>query len=225
MIVLHGWGHHKNVWDDFVARMEHVMPTIALDLPGFGDEPLVDGTWQIPDYAQWVATEIAKRGLTDVVLLGHSFGGRVAAYLASQRPSWLHGLVLYGAPCLYRPTIRVRWQNRTARLLGRLPIPQKVRSLVRNEEDRAAHASGMGPVFRNAVRFDQTTTLPRIDVPTLMVWGEHDAEAPLFLAREIAELIPHATLEVIKGAGHSAHLDEPTLFFGLVRKYVDHKGA
>lgn len=209
------------MWDDFVSKMTAVMPTIALDLPGFGDEPLVDGSWQIPDYAQWVATEIAKRGLDEVILLGHSFGGRVAAQLASQRPSWLRQLILYGAPCLYRPTIRVRWQNKTARLLGRLPIPSSIRSFVRNEEDRAAQSSGLGQVFRSAVRFDQTIALPRIAVPTLLLWGQNDTEAPLFLAREMAEIIPSATLEVIKGAGHSAHLEEPVLFFGLVRNYVD----
>ncbi|MBI1908417.1 alpha/beta fold hydrolase [Candidatus Uhrbacteria bacterium] len=221
LLVLHGWGHHKGMWTSFASMMQPALPTVVLDLPGFGDEPLVDANWQIPDYARWVADEVAKRGLTDVIMLGHSFGGRIAASLAAQRPSWLCGLILYGAPCLYRPTARVALQNSVARVLGRLPIPASLRAMARNDEDRAAHDGGLGAVFRNTVRFDQTSTLPRIAVPTLLVWGAEDADVPLGIARAMLALIPGAALEVIDRAGHNAHLDQPVLFYGIITRYVE----
>jgi pimeloyl-ACP methyl ester carboxylesterase len=61
--------------------------------------------------------------------------------------------------------------------------------------------------------------LPRIAVPTLLIWGELDARSPLTVARQFADAVPHAKLVVIPGAGHVSNLDQPEPFNEAVREF------
>ncbi len=220
VIILHGWGHSKEMWTDFVDRLQGDVAVEAWDLPGFSSEPLLSPDWTIADYATWATNKIVDRGLTDVVLLGHSFGGRISAYIAAENPSWLRAIILYGAPCVYRPSLIVRVKNTLAHAVGRLPIPAAWRERVRGSEDRRAGESGLAQVFRQAVQFDQAERLPRIAVPTLLLWGENDTEVPLRIAEEMQQLIPASTLDILPGAGHNAHLENPVLVYGKVKQFL-----
>lgn len=193
---------------------------LVFDLPGFGKEPLVSRNWSIPDYAEWVERKLKGLNSGSITLLGHSFGGRIACYLASQNPEWLTGLILYGAPCLYRPSIGVRFRNFLAKTFGFLPAVLK-RVFGVNPEWREAKRSGYEEIFRNAVRFDQTELLKNIKSPTLLIWGELDAEVPLFIAREINQGIQSSVLQVLPGLGHNAHLENPNVFYGKIKKFVE----
>ena len=66
---------------------------------------------------------------------------------------------------------------------------------------------------------DQRDVLPRIAVPTLLVWGELDARSPLTVARQFEEAIPDAGLVMILGAGHLSHLEQPEPFNEAVREF------
>ena len=66
---------------------------------------------------------------------------------------------------------------------------------------------------------DQRDLLPRIAVPTLLIWGELDARSPLTVARQFEEAIPDAKLVVIPGAGHVSNLEQPELFNDAVREF------
>ena len=66
---------------------------------------------------------------------------------------------------------------------------------------------------------DQRDLLPRITVPTLLVWGEHDARSPLSVARQFEQAIADTKLVVIPGAGHVSNLERPELFNDAVREF------
>jgi pimeloyl-ACP methyl ester carboxylesterase len=61
--------------------------------------------------------------------------------------------------------------------------------------------------------------LPRIDVPTLLIWGELDERSPLGVARQFKEAIPYAELVVIPGAGHVSNLEAAEPFNNAVREF------
>jgi pimeloyl-ACP methyl ester carboxylesterase len=67
---------------------------------------------------------------------------------------------------------------------------------------------------------DLSDVLPTIDVPTLLLWGDQDARSPLSVARTFEARIPGARLQVIAGAGHAAHLEQPAAFTAAVRDWV-----
>lgn len=215
-IVLHGWGHNKTHWEDF-KKSFHTDNVVTLDLPGFGTEPLISPEWGIPEYADWVDSQISKLGLTEVVLLGHSFGGRISGLLASRNPKWLKAVILCGAPCIYRPSLQIKLKIKFAKLLKKLGLKRKI---TKNPELIEADQNGKGKIFRKVVIFDETTELPKIKVPALIIWGRDDDIVPLSIGEEIQELIPGSKLTVMDNCGHQMYMDNPPLFYGTVKQFV-----
>lgn len=215
LVILPGWGHSAEQWEDFCTRNEKC---IVIEPPGFGTEPLVNANWGIPEYANWTKLRIESLGLSNATLLGHSFGGRIAALIASEQPDWLSKLILYGAPVLYRPTLAIRSRIALAKFLKPMLKPILFNSV--NVELAEAERRGMQEIFKRAVSFDETEFLPQIQVPTLLIWGEYDESVPLRIAEESHELIQNSQLVVIPDAGHNAHLEKPELFNGMVMRFL-----
>jgi pimeloyl-ACP methyl ester carboxylesterase len=72
---------------------------------------------------------------------------------------------------------------------------------------------------------DQRDLLPRIAVPTLLIWGDRDARSPLSIARQFEQAIPASKLVVIPGAGHVSNLERPEPFNDAVREFCRAHGA
>lgn len=206
LVILHGWEHSKGQWIALVDRFEPGK-IVVLDLPGFGREALIDDTWGIPEYSEWVTRKVDGLGRMNIILLGHSFGGRIAGCIASKDPRWLKGLILYGSPSLYRPSRKVKLKIGAAKFLKSLGFSKRAQGK-------------MYPIFKRVVTFDQTKDLPNIKVPALLIWGKEDSEVPLPIAKEMNGLISGSRLIIIENAGHNAHLDQPDLFYGTIKKFV-----
>lgn len=222
LVVLHGWRDSSENWKLFSDQISTSISVKVPDLPGFGRQPLISEEWGVPEYANWVEEYIKNSGLNNVILLGHSFGGTIASYIASKRPKWLKGLILYGARSLYRPSIKVKFKIKLYKLFKKIGIP-KITSILKrsNPELVAADKAGLGKIFRKVVPFDQTDLLPKINVPTLLIWGENDTVIPLEQGKEIHSLIKGSKLEVIKGCGHNIHLENPPLFYGIIKNAIE----
>jgi pimeloyl-ACP methyl ester carboxylesterase len=221
LVILHGWGQNKSHWTDIstmIKRTERDTTIVTLDLPGFGSEPLVSANWGIPEYSEWVENKVLELKLNDVILLGHSFGGRISSYIAKDNPSWLKAIILYGAPCIYRPTNKTKFKIRLHKLLKALGLRK---SKTGNAELNEADQKGLGNIFRKAVVFDQTEELKRINIPTLIVWGEKDDVSELRIGKEINTLIKNSKLIVLESLGHNAHLENPNIFYGTIKKYLE----
>lgn len=219
IIVLHGWRHSRDQWEDFKNALAEDAKVITFDLPGFGVEPKPPFAWGIPEYKEWAKKKIEEvRDDNEVILLGHSFGGRIAGLIASERPSWLKALVLYGSPSIRRPSIKIKFKIKVAKVMKRLGLKTKI---VRPHSDlQIADESGMGDILRKIIEFDMTKELPMISVPTLLVWGKHDVPVPLRIANEIHSLIPDSKLIIMENVGHNAHMENPTLFYGIIKKFI-----
>ncbi len=217
LVVLHGWGQSKKDWDNIVSMFPENQITV-LDLPGFGSEPLVSPDWGIPEYATWVEKKITEMNEKEIVLIGHSFGGRIASMVAMKNPSWLKALILYAAPCIYRPSFTILFKIRVYKILKALGLKKKKTS---NTELNSAEEEGLGKIFRKAVVFDQTETLKEISIPTLILWGENDSVSSVEIGKEMDELIPHSKLTTLQNLGHNIHIENPTLFYGTVKNYVE----
>ncbi|MEI6327108.1 MAG: alpha/beta hydrolase [Candidatus Roizmanbacteria bacterium] len=219
IIILHGWGHSRESWAPF-ARMFQNVHVEAIDLPGFGSEPLVSPDWGIPEYAQWVVEKLkaisTKRKIT---LIGHSFGGRIAAYIASQDPVWLDRLVLIGAPCLYIPSQKVRILKRIAKVAKLIGLDGKSLSL--NSELTDADKKGLGEIYRRVVSYDQAEELQKIKVRTLILRGSEDTYPDDSICAQMHRLCPQSEYTIVPDIGHNIHLESPTLLYGKVQKFIE----
>jgi len=213
VLILHGWGHNKAVWQEVANMLGKV--ALVPDMPGFGSEPVPQNDWGVPEYANWVTKRVKKE--KKVIIIGHSFGGRVAAEIASKKPPWLAGLILSGSPNIYRPSSGTRLKIGLYKTLRPL-MPMRLKKFFYSGNLKSAR--GLEKVFRKVVNYDQTNKLKKINVPTLIVWGEEDREVPLKIGREIHQLVHCSKLEILPKTGHNPQIDSPNLFFGKINEFI-----
>ena len=201
VLALHGWGRSGDDFRHILAGTD----ALAVHLHGFGQTPPPPTAWGSADYAEHVAAGLEGTG--PYVVVGHSFGGRVAVRLAVAHPELVSSLVLTGVP-LVRATAppRPRWTLRTAKRLHAahlLPtsVVERLRRSGGSADYNAAHGV-MRDVLVRVISEDYREDLRRLAIPIQMVWGELDDAAPLAGARLAAELVPHGRLDVVPGAGH-----------------------
>jgi len=226
VVALHGWGRTHA---DFAGVLGPgapggALPTVAPDLPGFGATPPPPEAWGSAGYAEVVARLIEdEAGGGPVVVLGHSFGGRVAVTLAAARPELVRALVLTGAPVARRPGGRHRppAAYRLVRSLRRLGLVSEAHlEEARQRYGSADYRASEGVVRQVLVRLlaeDYEPALAALRCPVAMVWGEDDTEVPLAVAERVRLVLPAAELTVCPGAGHLTPLRVP----GELRAVVD----
>jgi len=212
VLALHGWRRDHRDFESVLAPA--VIDAIALDLPGFGSAPAPETAWGTPEYADAVGAvldEMAAR----VVVLGHSFGGRVAVHLAARSPDRIAGLVLSGVP-LHRPAgarpkplLRLRIARGLARrgVIGQDRI-EAVRQRYGSDDYRAA-SGVMREILVRTLAEDYSDALAGVRCPVELVWGDNDTAAPLAVAQRVQSELSQSHLVVCRGAGHLTPLTAP----------------
>ncbi len=230
VLLLHGWlGQIDSFAPVSRALLTDGRRVIALDFPGHGQSALPPEAWSVTEYARMTAELIQRLGIAGCDVIGHSFGARVAILLASTRPQLVGRMVLTGAAGLRKPPTlgrRLRHAAMTCvraalRLLGpkKAEAMRKRLAFAMGSADYRATQEGMRKTFSRVVEQDLRPYLPNIKAPTLLIWGENDAETPLSFGRIMEKEIPGAGLAVLKDAGHFAYLDKCADFMKIVRVF------
>ena len=223
-LLLHGWGRSSA---DLVAVAEppsgEALPAISLDLPGFGASPAPGSAWGAAQYAEALVPLLTELG-APVVLVGHSFGGRVAVCLAAAHPELVRGLVLCGVPLLARddrPASKPPLAYRALRLAVRWHLlPEAKLEAARRRHGSADYAAAQGVMREVLVRVVAERyegELRALRCPVALVWGERDEDVPVSVARRSLELLHDGTLEIVAGASHDVVREQP----GRVRAALD----
>ncbi len=229
VLALHGWGGSiRSFWPVAEMLAPRGYQVHLLDLPGFGASDLPPQTWGVEDYARFVVAYLDERELSQVALLGHSFGGRIGLVLAADYPQRVHKMVLANAAGLRTPLSVGRqmrnWAARTARraltVLGleRLRAQLQERYNQRFASEDYLNAGPLRETFVRVITQDLADFAARVQAPTVLVWGDRDTETPLWQGRKLEELIPDAGLVIFQGAGHFSYLER---LYDFVR-IVDH---
>jgi pimeloyl-ACP methyl ester carboxylesterase len=133
-----------------------------------------------------------------------------------------------------RPRRKARYYRRVAlakvgKALGRfagLPGRRLQARIVRSTASPDYLSAGeLRSTFVRVVNEDLAPLLPKIAVPTLLLWGGRDEETPLSQGRLMEKLIPDAGLVVFERAGHYSYIDEPDAFGRVARNFVEAKGV
>jgi len=232
VLALHGWGRSHHDFDAVLAPAGGGPPfaAIALDLPGFGATPPPPAAWGAGDFARAVAPVLDDME-PPVVVLGHSFGGRVAVHLAAGFPDQVGALVVSGAPLLPAPRRRPRPVPafRLTRRLHRLHLVsdarmERARRRYGSADYRAARGV-MRDVLVRAVGERDDEQLAQLRCPTTLVWGDDDSAAPLAVARTVAATVADCRLVVCPGAGHLTPLTAPEALRDAVRRALEEQVA
>ena len=208
LLALHGWGRtHADFAGVLAATHDQgALDAVALDLPGFGASPAPDEAWGAKEYAEFVRPLLDEMA-GGVVLVGHSFGGRVAVELAAMVDDQVAGLVLTGVPLvrLGRPP-RPRVRYRIVRSLAAAGIVSQGRlDAARERHGSRDYREARGVMREVLVRVlaeDYRPALARLRCPVEFVWGERDTVVPLAAARSALDLTAKGRLTVLPGVDH-----------------------
>lgn len=230
VIVMHGWGCKASTVQVLADAAASPATTVYnLDLPGFGGSQEPPAEWGVYDYARFIGAFADSRGIERPVLIGHSYGGRIAIVYASQRA--VSKLILVDSAGIkprrsFRYYIKV-YSFKAARhllpvLLGRRKggeIIDRMRGKAGSADYQAA-SPVMRRVMSTSVNQDLRHLMPSIKAPTLLIWGEKDTATPLRDARIMERLIPDAGLVCYEGCGHYSYLDRPGQTTAVIKSFL-----
>lgn len=228
LVALHGFGVTGRSFR-FVAPglAEAGVRTVAPDLLGFGGSDKPNRGYSLHRYARLTDGLRRKLDLERPFLLGHSFGGKIALATAVQYPEQYAGLILVATAGFNRLDRLAGWADGpvagaflrpwATRLARRFAIgqvvadPESLTALRRFNGSFGAldlHATGIIDRLRG------------IDLPVLVVWGEHDRITPPRHAYRVTRALPHARLVTLSGAGHVPMRDRPERFVEEVTAFM-----
>lgn len=251
IVLLHGFGASTFTWREILAPLSRWGDVIAYDRPGFGfserparggdvDPYGAEGNIAILD--DLIADEGAGR---EVIVIGHSAGGQLAAEYARQRPDTVQRLVLLspaiytsgGIPSWALPILGVPQIDRLGPILagalasasGQLLDQSFSDPRAITDEIRAGYAAPLTVIdweqgFWNFVRAPRIDGLDRrvgeITPPTLVITGEADTVVPTSDSERLAPALPDAELVVIPRAGHLAHEERPDAVMTAIEEWL-----
>jgi pimeloyl-ACP methyl ester carboxylesterase len=203
VIGLHGWRRDRHDLEPALRGLD----AVSLDLPGFGASPIPPTAWGSHEYGALVNEALPEIAGRPVVVVAHSFGGRVAVCAAAARPDLYAGLVLTGVPLLRRAgAVKVPRQLRLARRLHKWRLVSAARVEELREKfgsDDYKQATGvMRDIFVRLVNESYDAELSQLACPVRMVWGADDTAAPTAMAADARALCKDATLDTLPGVGH-----------------------
>ena len=239
VICLHGIGGRRDVWEPQIQTiLQRGFRAVAWDAPGYGDTPQISApSWD--GFSAALLRLLDGLELERCVLLGHSFGGMIAQHFASKHAERVRALILSATSPAFGKSDGDWQRNFIAQRLGPLDEGHSmeelseaiVSSLVGTNPDaegveRAKKAMAACPdaTYRRSIEalltFDMREHLSRISVPTLVVAGENDRNAPSSMMERMAARIPGARFVVVPQAGHLANLEQPSEFNAILSKFL-----
>lgn len=235
LLMLHGWGCDNTIFAAFEKSFLQKAHLLIVDFPGHGksDEPSV--AWGVPEYAEQIYALLERLNIVKADVVAHSFGGRVAIYLASHHPEKIGKMVITGGAGLRKAASgtqskRQKQYKRLKALLnvvGKLPFLKGIVSSLQEKllqrygsPDYVKLSPNMRQTFVKVINQDLSAFLPAIQASTLLVWGEKDTETPLWMGQQMEKEIPDAGLVVFDGRSHFAFLEESQRFNVIVNTFL-----
>ncbi len=229
VLILHGWGTNIESFNLIIEDLSAHYQVTAIDFPGFGlsEEPIEP--FALSQYAELIEAFILHLGLKNPVVIGHSFGGRVAIKLS---PKHLYEKLILVNSAGIKPVRKSSYYFKVygfkgIRALGKLPLfsyilaePIKAYSEKYSSQDYKQASPVMKMVLSKVVNEDLKGYLPQINAPTLLIWGDQDTATPLQDAKLMSSLIPDAGLVVFEGAGHFTYLEQPNRFLTIIKTFI-----
>lgn len=233
VVILHGWSKEREPYAPLSGVVSEGYRAIAPDLPGFGGSDEPPEPWDVDKFADTVVEFIKALGLERVILMGHSYGGRVIIKMASREslPFEISKIILVDAAGVL-PKRGLDYKIRVAvyKIGKKIMLSPLMKKLLPGAVERwqakqgSADYAAASPVMRGclvkAVNEDLTPLFPRVKQETLLIWGTLDDATPLSDGVLMEERMPDAGLVKIEGAGHFSWLDNPALFNAVIRSYL-----
>lgn len=219
ILLLHGWGQNVEMMKFIGDRLADRFRITILDFPGFGesDEPTIP--WTLSDYSLLIERLVQELKIKKPIIMGHSFGGRVAIRYSANHP--IEKLVLFGSPCVrlqQKLPLSVRILKKLKTLPGLDAFGEKMKKYIGSRDYKAA-----SPIMRQTlvqvVNEDLSEFAKKIEEPTLLIWGDQDMEAPVEEAKILENIMYDAALIVLPGT-HYAYIENLGQVIAILNNFI-----
>ena len=250
LLLIHGFGASTFTWRFVAPELARSHRVIAVDLKGFGqsDKPF-DGRYSVYDQAELLAQLIEDKDLRDLTLVGHSFGGGVALLLALEANQRLDGritrLVLLDS-IAYPQQIPVFFRLLDVPLVSQLGVrmvPPLVQTRVAlqiayfddskiDPEEVELYAAPLKTAAgKHAIIHSARQIVPEdiaelseryqtIELPTLILWCDHDRIVPLEVGIKLRRTLTNSTLRLVEDCGHMPQEEQPASTLALIKGFI-----
>ncbi|HEX7042498.1 MAG TPA: alpha/beta hydrolase [Patescibacteria group bacterium] len=234
IVILHGWA--STISGDRYKELKLLLEekgykVFTPDMPGFGKSKLKKDELLFEDYIKFVKNFVSKQKLKKTILLGHSFGGRVAIRFAAEYPELVSKLILVGASGIPRPLPSIKkkfafYATKISRPIFIIPpfsfFYKFFRKLVYYAIGEMDYykAGKLSKTFQNVYKISIVENLSKISKPVLIVWGENDTITPLKDGKIMHEKIKGSKLVIIPKATHRLPYENPNAFVKEIIKFL-----
>ena len=229
MIMMHGWGSDHLALSLFERVGREQYEVFNIDLPGFGKSEEPPFAWGVEEYTRMLEKFTEELGIENPIVLGHSFGGRIAILYASRNE--VNRLILVDAAGIKpkRPLkyyLKVYSYKLARKLYPLICGKEKANAMLdkmrskKGSPDYINSSPRMREVMVKVVNQDLRKYMPSIKAPTLLMWGENDTATPMRDAHIMHRLIKNSLLESFPGAGHFSFIDNPFRSAAILRRFI-----
>lgn len=250
LLLIHGFGASTYTWRHIAPQLAETHRVIAVDLKGFGqsDKPF-DSRYSVFDQAELLTELIEEKDLRNLTLVGHSFGGGVALVLALEANQRLKGriakLVLLDSiaypqqiPVFFRlldvplvsqigvrmvpPLVQTRVALRIAYFDDSKIDPEEVETYAAPLKT----AAGKHAIIHSARQImpdgiaELSERYKTIELPTLILWCDHDRIVPLEVGLKLRRTLPNSTLRLVEDCGHMPQEEQPASTLELLKGFI-----
>ncbi|UCE19233.1 MAG: alpha/beta hydrolase [Gemmatimonadota bacterium] len=246
ILFIHGVGSDLSQWDLNYPDLAQKYRVLGIDLPGFGksDKPRIDYTMNF--YSAVIETLLTRQKIEKATLIGHSFGGHLAAYFSLHHKERVKNLIIVDGAGIQEFTPEQKQFILTQYDLHKLsnPNPNELRfglqmgfvkwedTYEKTVQERIAlskspeykdYAFAVNKCVMAMLDKNVKKELPQVKAPTLIVWGAKDALVPISVAQEAHELIAGSELTVIPECGHFPMIEKSGEFNRIIDTFLGGK--
>ena len=235
VVLLHGWGCSSEHMSGVAEALQEQHRVLLIDFPGFGKSGRPPEPWGVPEYAAWLKEILEKLSFPPCAVVAHSFGCRVSAWAAGEWPGLFRKIVFTGAAGIRKKpdeASKKRGESfqKKKNILKKMESIPPLRGLGERMEEKLRKKYGsadynaldaeMRKTFVKIISLDLRDLYPKIQQPTLLVWGDADTETPLWMGQEMEKMIPDSGLVILEGGSHFAYLEQMQRFCIIVQHFL-----
>jgi pimeloyl-ACP methyl ester carboxylesterase len=239
VVFLHGFCETKELWFSYLDPLSKICRVILMDLPGFGENPPLDGPITIADMAEMVYATMVNMGIDQCMMIGHSMGGYVALAFSEKFPSRLKGLGLFHSTAYSDSIEKKQARDKTIEFIERYGTEEFVEEFVpplffegrrKDFKDevrmmvemgkKAAKTSVIESIRAMRDRKDRSKVLEKSQCPVLFIVGKNDIAIPFQGSQGQYSIPSYSTIHILNNTGHMGMIEweKETLF--MVEQFI-----
>lgn len=225
VVFLHGWGCSSDVFNVVRRSISKKYMVYSIDFPGFGKSTLSDYVIDVKMMASIIDEFFKAFHIINPIIIGHSYGGRVAAEYARYNKN-ISRLVLIDSAGIKRFSLIKFFKIRLYKFKKLFyKITKRVMKynelLMRSGSSDYVNAKVMQKkMLIAAVNYDQRRVFKGIKCETLLIWGSYDQSTPLKDGKLINRLIKNSSLVIVPNSGHFPFVDNYSYFIKVLESYL-----